>query len=66
MDWSSILTNNKRKSPEELNAANAIVAVIKDMERREKNVVFLGLPISTEVWQSKKKIRDLKISQRSV
>jgi hypothetical protein len=61
MDWSSILTNNKSKSPEELNVVNAIVAVNKDMERREKNVVILGLPISTEVDSQKRKLEDLKL-----
>jgi hypothetical protein len=59
--WSSIIKGNKKKSNEEIKVINAITAVSKDISKREKNVVIIGLPISTENEPDKRNAEDGKM-----
>ncbi|ESO05697.1 hypothetical protein HELRODRAFT_171357 [Helobdella robusta] len=50
-----------RKSEEEVNAVNTIVAVNKDKEKRENNIVIFGIPLSKESNIESRKIQDKAI-----
>jgi hypothetical protein len=46
--WSSIAANGRGKSVEEVKVAKAIAAVSKENYRKEKSIVAMGLPVSTQ------------------
>lgn len=58
MNWSAIATNQKNKSRVELDAMNAIGAMHKDKEKRDKNIIIVGLPISNKSDGSQRKEED--------
>jgi hypothetical protein len=58
--WSSIAANGRGKSVEEIKVAKAIAAVSKENDRKEKSIVVMGLPVSTQPDAEQQKIDDLK------
>ena len=47
IDWSNICRTDAKKSNEEIKIVNAITAINKDNEKREKNLVIIGVNLST-------------------
>jgi hypothetical protein len=64
IDWSNIFKTDAKKSNEEIKIVNAITAINKDNEKREKNLVIIGVNLSTNNDVSKKIEEDkLKIEE---
>ena len=61
IDWSNILKTDSKKSNEEIKIVNAITAVNKDIEKREKNIVIVGVKLSAETETNNKLEVDRKI-----
>ena len=60
IDWSNIFKTDAKKSAEELNIVNAITAVNRDTEKREKNIVIVGMKLSLETDNDKRIEADRK------
>jgi hypothetical protein len=57
IDWSNLFRADAKKTSEEIKIVNAITAVNKDIEKRVKNIVIVGLNLSLAT-DTDKKIED--------
>ena len=61
INWSNLFKNVSKKSTDEMNVVSAITAVKKDIEKRERNIVIVGVELSKEIEYENQKKDDEKV-----